>query len=156
STSSCSTWRWYCRPIKSYTTCTRPTPDSPSEHRASACSFPDRPRRPTSNSRSSSARMAPVRSPGFALNPTRSTMVAHQSAAEVPRKVATSWAGKLPVYYGWINVVVASVAMTATLPGRTHGLGLITEQLLADLGMTALLFAQINLVACLVGAAFCF
>jgi hypothetical protein len=25
--------------------------------------------------------------------------------------------------------------MTATLPGRTHGLGLITEPLLADLGI---------------------
>ena len=38
----------------------------------------------------------------------------------------------LPFYYGWVNVVVASLAMTATLPGRTHGLGLITEPLLHE------------------------
>jgi hypothetical protein len=35
-------------------------------------------------------------------------------------------------YWGWINVVVAAFAMTATLPGRTHGLGLITEPLTHD------------------------
>jgi MFS family permease len=66
-----------------------------------------------------------------------------------------SWPASLPIYYGWINVLVASAAMTATLPGRTHGLGLITEPLLADLGLDRILFARINLVASLVGAAFC-
>jgi MFS transporter, OFA family, oxalate/formate antiporter len=60
-----------------------------------------------------------------------------------------------PFYYGWVNVVVASVAMTATLPGRTHGLGLITEPLLRDLNIDRILFARINLVASLLGAAFC-
>ena len=29
----------------------------------------------------------------------------------------------------------AAAAMVATLPGRTHGLGLVTEPLLADLGV---------------------
>ena len=32
---------------------------------------------------------------------------------------------------GWINVVVAAIVMLATLPGRTQGLGLITEPMLA-------------------------
>ena len=32
-------------------------------------------------------------------------------------------------YYGWIHVVMAAWAMVATLPGRTHGLGLITKPL---------------------------
>src|SRR5205823_5993013 len=59
------------------------------------------------------------------------------------------------VYQGWVNVVVASVAMTATLPGRTHGLGLVTERLLLDLKIDHILFARINLIATLVGAAFC-
>ena len=68
---------------------------------------------------------------------------------------ARSWPGRLPFYYGWINVIVASVAMTATLPGRTHGLGLVTEPLLADLQVDRVTFAQINLVASLIGAAFC-
>ena len=67
-----------------------------------------------------------------------------------------SWIGRLPFYYGWVNVIVASLAMTATLPGRTHGLSLVTEPLLADLQMTDTLFAQINLAASLLGAAFCF
>jgi len=61
----------------------------------------------------------------------------------------------LPIYYGWVNVVLAAVAMTATLPGRTQGLGLVTEPLLADLQLDKLAFARINLVATLLGAAFC-
>lgn len=43
-----------------------------------------------------------------------------------------TWPQYLPFYYGWINVIVAAAASTATLPGRTHGVGLITEPLLAE------------------------
>ena len=60
------------------------------------------------------------------------------------------------VYYGWVVLGVAAVAMVGTLPGRTQGLGLITEPLLRDLGVTRVAYAQINLVATLVGALFCF
>ena len=35
------------------------------------------------------------------------------------------------MYYGWIVLVVAALAMVGTLPGRTQGLGLVTEPLLA-------------------------
>lgn len=66
-----------------------------------------------------------------------------------------AWPHSLPFYYGWVNVVIASAAMTATLPGRTHGLGLVTEPLLQDLNIDRVLFARINLVGSLVGAAFC-
>jgi MFS family permease len=59
------------------------------------------------------------------------------------------------IYYGWIVLAVAAVAMVGTLPGRTQGLGLITEPLLRDLGVTRVAYAQINLVATLVGALFC-
>ncbi len=45
--------------------------------------------------------------------------------------------------------------MVATFPGRTHGLGLVTEPLLSELQIDRLLFAQINLWATLLGAAFC-
>jgi MFS family permease len=62
----------------------------------------------------------------------------------------------LPFYYGWVNLVVAALAMVGTLPGRTQGLGLITEPLLADLQMDRVVFARINLWATLVGALFCF
>ncbi|MGA9769650.1 MAG: MFS transporter [Blastocatellia bacterium] len=61
---------------------------------------------------------------------------------------------RLPFYYGWINVAVAA-AMVGTLPGRTQGLGLITEPLLKDLQIDRVLFAQINLWATLIGALFC-
>ena len=63
-------------------------------------------------------------------------------------------AGRL--YYGWIVLGVAALGMVGTLPGRTQGLGLITEPLLLDLGISRVAYAQINLVATLVGAAFAF
>ncbi len=50
---------------------------------------------------------------------------------------------------------VAAAAMVATLPGRTHGLGLVTEPLLADLRIERVPFAALNFWATLVGAAFC-
>jgi MFS family permease len=52
-------------------------------------------------------------------------------------------------------VGVAAAAMVATMPGRTHGLGLITEPLLADLELGRVPFAALNFWATLVGAAFC-
>lgn len=55
----------------------------------------------------------------------------------------------------WYVVVVAALLMSATLPGRTHGLGLITKRLLEDLAMDPVVFAQINLWATLMGAMFC-
>jgi cyanate permease len=56
---------------------------------------------------------------------------------------------------GWINVVVAAVIMLATLPGRTQGLGLITEPMLRDLQIDRVTYAHINLWATLLGAAIC-
>jgi MFS family permease len=62
---------------------------------------------------------------------------------------------KKTFYYGWVNLAVAALAMVATLPGRTQGLGLITEPLLADLRIDRVAYASINLWATLIGAAFC-
>jgi MFS family permease len=59
------------------------------------------------------------------------------------------------IYYGWANLAMAALAMVATLPGRTQGLGLITEPLLADLHVDRVTYATINLWATLIGAAFC-
>jgi MFS family permease len=58
------------------------------------------------------------------------------------------------VYYGWVNVWMAAVAMTATLPGRTHGLGLISTPLLEDLGISESTFAVVNFWSTLLGATF--
>jgi MFS family permease len=60
----------------------------------------------------------------------------------------------LPFYYGWVHVFIAALAMVGTLPGRTQGLGLITERLLEDLQIDRIQFARINLWATLIGALF--
>ena len=60
-----------------------------------------------------------------------------------------------PVYYGWTNLSIAALAMVATLPGRTQGLGLVTEPLIADLGISRVSYANVNLWATLLGATFC-
>ena len=60
----------------------------------------------------------------------------------------------LPFYYGWVHVFIAALAMVGTLPGRTQGLGLITEPLLRDLQLDRVHFARINLWATLIGALF--
>jgi MFS family permease len=73
-----------------------------------------------------------------------------------PTDVQTLPAERVRVYYGWVVLGVAALAMVGTLPGRTQGLGLITEPLLRDLGLGRVAYAQINLVATLVGALGCF
>ena len=60
----------------------------------------------------------------------------------------------LPFYYGWVHVCIGALAMVGTLPGRTQGLGLITEPLLRDLQIDRVHFARINLWATLIGALF--
>ncbi len=67
----------------------------------------------------------------------------------------SDWFERLPMYYGWVNLAVAALAMVGTLPGRTQGLGLITESLLKDLSIDRVSFAQINLWATLIGSLFC-
>ncbi len=62
---------------------------------------------------------------------------------------------RLPFYYGWVNLAVAVVAMVGTLPGRTWGLGLITEPLLEEFQLDRSAYADINLWGTLLGAAFC-
>jgi MFS family permease len=64
-------------------------------------------------------------------------------------------ANRLPFYYGWVIVVVAALAMLATLPGRTQGLGLITEPLLADMGLGRDTYARINFWATILGSLSC-
>jgi MFS family permease len=60
------------------------------------------------------------------------------------------------VYSGWVVLGVAALAMVGTLPGRTQGLGLITEPLLREFSIDRVRMAEINLVATLVGSVFCF
>ncbi len=63
------------------------------------------------------------------------------------------WPRHTRVYYGWPVLLVAAAAMVGTLPGRTQGLGLITEPLLADLGIGRVTYASLNFWATILGAA---
>jgi MFS family permease len=83
-----------------------------------------------------------VTSPG-----TASTLEAAESSA-VDDHAQGAWTG-------WINVVVAAVIMLATFPGRTQGLGLITEPMLRDFQLDRVAYANINLWATLIGAVIC-
>lgn len=56
-------------------------------------------------------------------------------------------------HYGWLVLLIAAAAMVGSLPGRTQGLGLITEPLLLDLGIDRVRYAQLNFWATLVGSA---
>jgi MFS family permease len=51
-------------------------------------------------------------------------------------------------------LLLAAAAMVGTLPGRTQGLGLVTEALIADLGIGRVDYAQINLWGTLIGSLF--
>ncbi len=79
-----------------------------------------------------------------------------QPSASAPLKRAL-WSQL--VTYGWWPILVGAMAMAATYPGRTHGLGMVTEPLLVDFGLAdpdgRVFFASLNFWATLIGAAFC-
>ena len=72
------------------------------------------------------------------------------TGAKLPRAFA-----RAPFYYGWVVMALAAAAMVGTLPGRTHGLGLITEALLKDLRIDRVTFADMNFWATLLGSLSC-
>jgi MFS family permease len=55
----------------------------------------------------------------------------------------------------WVHVIVAALAMVATLPGRTHGLGLFTEPILRSLHLDRASYGFLNFWATLLGGLFC-
>ena len=69
-----------------------------------------------------------------------------------------SWTVRL-LNYGWGPILVGAMAMAATYPGRTHGLGMVTEKLLIDLKLDTpegrVFFASLNFWGTLIGALFC-
>ncbi len=74
---------------------------------------------------------------------------------EKPRN--SSLSASTVAYWGRVGAIVAaSFTMAATLPGRTHGLGIITTRLLVDFQqLSESNYAQINLVATLIGSLMC-
>jgi MFS family permease len=63
----------------------------------------------------------------------------------------------LPVYYGWVMVLLAAAAMVGTMPGRTNYLGVISRDVVADpaLGVSEGSFSRLNFWAVLIGAVIC-
>jgi MFS family permease len=76
-------------------------------------------------------------------------IAAERSVPERP----VSWPALVPFYYGWVSVALAALAMSATLPGRTYGLGLIKEPLRESLEIGDLRFNVLNFWAIVLGAA---
>lgn len=58
-------------------------------------------------------------------------------------------------YRAWWIIGAAAATMTATLPGRTHGIGLVTQPLLQELNLDDVGFGAINLASILIGSSFC-
>src|SRR5262245_30403821 len=61
--------------------------------------------------------------------------------------------------YGWGTILIGAIAMAATYPGRTHGLGMVTEPLLTDLQLAdadgRVFYSSLNFWGTLLGALFC-
>jgi len=73
----------------------------------------------------------------------------------MPERLSPKLLARVPFYYGWVILGLAALAMVGTLPGRTQGLGLITEALLKDLNFDRMAFAQMNLWGTLLGSLGC-
>src|SRR5262245_22540092 len=75
-------------------------------------------------------------------------------AVAAPRSLARRF-----LEFGWGTILVGAIAMAATYPGRTHGLGMVTEPLLKDLQLAdaggRVFYASLNLWGTLIGALFC-
>jgi len=63
--------------------------------------------------------------------------------------------GSSALDWRWVHVGVAALAMVATLPGRTHGLGLFTEPIRKTFGLDTESYGLLNMGATLLGALFC-
>jgi MFS family permease len=70
----------------------------------------------------------------------------HRLALQLPARAAA---------WRWTHVALAALAMVATLPGRTHGLGLFTEPILHSLRLDRESYGFMNLWATLLGGLFC-
>lgn len=71
---------------------------------------------------------------------------------------ARSWWARI-AEFGWPTILVGAIAMAATYPGRTHGLGMVTEPLLTDLSLSSdtgrVFYSTLNFWGTLIGALFC-
>lgn len=79
---------------------------------------------------------------------------AQRADLAVPRSLARRF-----LDYGWGTILIGAIAMAATYPGRTHGLGMVTEPLLKDLHLAdadgRVFYASLNLWGTLIAALFC-
>lgn len=90
-------------------------------------------------------------------------MTSQTAPYEPPLEIESSvrvrgWSDRV-LRFGWGPILVGAMAMAATYPGRTHGLGMVTEPLLVDLDLAnaqgRVFFASLNFWGTLMGAFFC-
>jgi len=80
--------------------------------------------------------------------------------SSLPEKEASrpTWLARV-ANYGWNTIIVGAIAMAATYPGRTHGLGMVTEPLLEDLSLASdsgrVFYSSLNFWGTLIGSFFC-
>jgi MFS family permease len=80
------------------------------------------------------------------------------ASPERQRRLASAcrwYSGLAEGSWRWVHVGVAALAMVATLPGRTHGLGLFTEPIRQTFGLDTESYGLLNMGATLLGALFC-
>lgn len=80
--------------------------------------------------------------------------------AELPSTVVVrSKLQSSPSNYSYIAILIGALAMVATYPGRSHGLGMYTEPLLQDLGLSnndgRVTFSILSFWATILGSSFC-
>ncbi len=73
----------------------------------------------------------------------------------MPTTLSTPPVVTRPTAWRWVHVALAALAMVATLPGRTHGLGLFTEPLMKAFELGREQYGAMNLWATLLGGLFC-
>jgi MFS family permease len=81
--------------------------------------------------------------------------IAVSAPAPAPAAPARVAPAELPLLACWLNVLVAAAAQMATIPGRVYRLGLITEPLLTDFGISKTTWGMLNLWATVVTAVLC-
>ena len=103
--------------------------------------------------------------PGFDLERSIQIPRAKAMAHQLPRDVGPwkEYIGILPAmndispplrFLPPLQLGLACLAMLATLPGRSVGLGLITEDVIADLDVERAVFGAMNFIATIIGASF--
>lgn len=60
---------------------------------------------------------------------------------------------RVPIYYGWVIMVMATFAMIMTTPGQTFGVSVFIEHFISELGLSRSTVSTLYLIGTLIGSA---